>query len=247
MAYTENATSVVDSGVTLGDVDNANLSSATVTMTTNYVNGQDSLAFTSQNGITGTWTASTGMLALSGTSSVGNYQAALRSITYTNSSHNPSTAARTVTFVVNDGAAASTVASRAIAVTAVNDAPVNSVPGAQTTPRNTARYFSAANGNLVSISDADAGSSNVQVQFVSTNGTARLNSTSGLTCTGNGTATLTCTGTIANINTRLTGLRFTPTTNFYGAASLRLTTSDQGFTGSGGTKTDTDTINITVT
>src|SRR5207237_940563 len=51
----------------------------------------------------------------------------------------------------------------AITVNAVNDVPVNSVPGAQTTNEDTALIFSTANGNLMSIADVDAGSSNVQL------------------------------------------------------------------------------------
>ncbi|HEY7627695.1 MAG TPA: tandem-95 repeat protein, partial [Ilumatobacteraceae bacterium] len=129
MAYTENATSAVDAGLTVGDVDSANLTSATVSIDSGYQSSQDLLAFTNQNGIVGTWNAATATWTLSGSSSVANYQTALRSITYTNSSHNPSTTARTVTFVVNDGPLASNTASRAIAITPVNDAPVVSTSG----------------------------------------------------------------------------------------------------------------------
>jgi hypothetical protein len=57
---------------------------------------------------------------------------------------------------------------------------------------------------------------------------------------------MTFTGTITDINAALAGLRFDPTNGFTGTASLQIITSDQGFTGSGGTKTDNDTINITV-
>ncbi|MGZ4792339.1 MAG: tandem-95 repeat protein, partial [Ilumatobacteraceae bacterium] len=124
LAYIENATTALDPGVTVTDSDNATVASATVTMTANYVNGQDTLAFVNQNGITGTWTPATGVLALSGTSSVANYQAALRSITYFNNSDSPATATRTVTFQANDGLLPSNLASRTITITAVNDPPV---------------------------------------------------------------------------------------------------------------------------
>src|SRR5258706_419772 len=125
-------------------------------MTTAYVNGQDTLAFVNQNGIVGTWNAATGVLSLSGSSTVANYQAALRSITYNNNSHAPNTVTRTVTFVAHDGGLDSNVASRTITVTATNDAPANGVPGNQATAKNTAKVFSVANGNLISISDVDA-------------------------------------------------------------------------------------------
>src|SRR5204862_687753 len=64
----------------------------------------------------------TGVLTLSGTSSVANYQTPLRSVTYVNTSENPRPTTRTVTFSVNDGALTGS-ASRTISVTPVNDAP----------------------------------------------------------------------------------------------------------------------------
>ena len=124
LSYTENQTAtVVDAGVTVSDVDNASLSSATVAISVNYAAGQDLLAFVDQNGITGSWNAGTGVLTLSGAASVADYQTALRSVTYVNTSDAPSTATRTVSFAVNDGIDTSAAASRSIAVTAVNDAP----------------------------------------------------------------------------------------------------------------------------
>jgi Ca2+-binding RTX toxin-like protein len=67
--------------------------------------------------------------------------------------------------------------------------------------------------------------------------------------TGDGTAdaTMTFTGTLTAINAGLNGLTFQPTASFTGAASLQLTTNDQGNTGSGGPKSDTDTVSVTVT
>jgi hypothetical protein len=54
MSYTENQAAIaIDSLITVSDVDTANLASATVQITGNYVNGQDVLGFTNQNGITG--------------------------------------------------------------------------------------------------------------------------------------------------------------------------------------------------
>ena len=135
-------------------------------------------------------------------------------------------------------------------ITAVNDPPVNTVPGGQTTPEDTAKVFSAGNGNAISISDADAGASAMQVTLTATNGSITLSGIAGLiftTGTGTDDATMTFTGTIADINTALNGLSFAPTTNFNGVANLQIVPSDQGNTGTGGTLTDTDNIAITVT
>ncbi|MEO7372170.1 MAG: cadherin-like domain-containing protein, partial [Ilumatobacteraceae bacterium] len=127
--YIENGTTVLDPGVTITDADSPNLISATVTMATNYVNGQDTLGFANQNGIVGTWTAATGILNLSGGATVSSYEAALRSITYTNNSRNPIVGLRTVTFVANDGVLVSDTATRTITITPVNDAPVVTATG----------------------------------------------------------------------------------------------------------------------
>jgi hypothetical protein len=76
-----------------------NLTGATVTLGTGFVSAQDTLSFTNANGITGSYSAATGVLTLSGTTTSANYQAALRSVTYSNSAGAfPATALRTVTF-----------------------------------------------------------------------------------------------------------------------------------------------------
>jgi len=63
---------------------------------------------------------------------------------------------------------------------------------------------------------------------------------------GTADATMTFTGTIANINTALNGMTFTPNAGFNGAATLTIVSNDQGNTGTGGAKSDTDVVNIQV-
>jgi VCBS repeat-containing protein len=151
LAYTENAAATaIDTGLTVSDVDSTNLNGATVTISANYANGEDALAFTNQLGITGSWNAATGVLTLTGATTVANYQTALRSVTYFNSSDAPGTLTRTVSFVVNDGAANSSAATRNISVTAVNDAPVGVLTISGTATENQTLTASTAG-----ISDAD--------------------------------------------------------------------------------------------
>jgi hypothetical protein len=131
----------------------------------------------------------------------------------------------------------------------VNDAPVNSVPGNQSTNEDTPLTFNSANSNSISISDVDAGTSPVKVTLAVSHGKLTLSGTSGLTfVTGDGTddANMTFTGTIADINSALSGLTFDPDANYNGLAALSITTDDQGNIGSGGAKSDTDTVNLTV-
>jgi len=59
-------------------------------------------------------------------------------------------------------------------VTPANDAPVNAVPGSQTTPQNTGLVFSTANGNAISVSDLDAGNNDLEVTLTADNGTITL-------------------------------------------------------------------------
>ena len=122
-AFTEASPAVaVDGGLTVTQPGGTNLASGSVSITGGFVAGQDFLVFTNQNGISGSYAAP--VLTLTGSSSLANYQTALRSVTYNNTSQNPNTANRTVTFVVNDGAANSNSATKTVSVTAVNNAPV---------------------------------------------------------------------------------------------------------------------------
>lgn len=168
-------------------------------------------------------------------------------LTYRLSGDTPA-ATRLLTISASDGGLSGSDTA-IIHITAVNDAPENTVPGAQIISEDTALIFSAGNSNQIQISDLDAGSSNLEVTLSVTNGTLTLAGVVGLSFTtgdGTGDSTLVFTGTLANINTALATLTFNPTLNYNGAAVLSIATSDLGNTGSGGTLTDTDTVNITV-
>ena len=140
LAYTENdPATVIDAGLTVSDPDNVNLDSVVVRITGNFTTGQDVLAFTNQLGITGNWNAGTGILTLSGPATVANYQTALRTVTYQNTSDNPNTAVRTISFTADDGTDSGIAATRNINITAVNDVPVatdNTVSTNEDTPLN---------------------------------------------------------------------------------------------------------------
>ena len=103
LSYSANSGSLkpVDANLSLSDGESSTLTSATVTISSGYVNGEDVLAFTNQNGITGNFTAASGTLLLTGTATVSQYQAALESVTYDDTQHDASTAARTVGFLIS--------------------------------------------------------------------------------------------------------------------------------------------------
>jgi hypothetical protein len=110
--------------------DNNTLSTGTVAITTNFQTGQDILSFTNvpatMGNIAGVYNALTGVMSLSSagnTATLAHWQAALRAVTYSNSSENPSGLERTVSYTVNDAAANSNTVTSMINVTPVNDAP----------------------------------------------------------------------------------------------------------------------------
>jgi hypothetical protein len=98
---------VLDSGVIATDPDSGgNLIGATVTIS--GVLSTDSLNFINQNGITGSYNSGSGVLTLTGTTSIANYETALSSVTYSNSgdpTDGNTDNSRTVSWVVKDGAA----------------------------------------------------------------------------------------------------------------------------------------------
>ena len=90
---------------------------------------EDKLVFNNNNSntygnIRVTFATATGVMSLTGADTLANYQAALQLVKYVNSSHNPSTATRTISFAVSDGLATSTAVTRNITIQAVNDPPV---------------------------------------------------------------------------------------------------------------------------
>lgn len=123
LAYTENDPATAITSTTALASTAVNLAGAVVQITSNYKNGQDVLGFTTQNGISGAWDASLGKLTLSGSSAFANYETAIRSVTYQNSSESPNVSVRTVSFSVNDGTTSSNIVTRNISVASVNDVP----------------------------------------------------------------------------------------------------------------------------
>ncbi|MBK7025219.1 MAG: hypothetical protein IPH41_17655, partial [Sulfuritalea sp.] len=140
LAYTENATSAINTLITVADADNTTLSTATVSITGGFVSGQDVLAFTNvpatMGNITGSYVAGTGVMTLSSagnTATLAQWQAALRAVTYNNSSDDPNTGARTVSYTVNDSAANSNTVTSTVNLTSVNDAPTLTATAASPT------------------------------------------------------------------------------------------------------------------
>ncbi|UCJ06662.1 gliding motility-associated C-terminal domain-containing protein [Chitinophaga pendula] len=132
-------------------------------------------------------------------------------------------------------------------ITAVNDAPVITIPAAQTVDMNNALVLNGA--DKISISDVDLNGGVLKITLTATNGSLTLGNTSGLsfsTGDGLGDVTMTFTGSLSSVNTALNGLTFIPPANYYGAATIKVTADDQGNTGAGGAQTDEKILSINV-
>ncbi len=123
--FTEDgAAAVVDAFLTVTDADSTNLTGATITITNLQNGASEILSYdVGATGISANYVA--GVLTLSGTSSVANYQQVLRTITYANTSQNPSTTPRSISFVVTDGTNSSAVVNKSVNVVSVNDNPTS--------------------------------------------------------------------------------------------------------------------------
>jgi len=225
LAYTEGVGPVaLDGGVTLADADGSTLTGATITVTV-FDGVAEQLGFTTQNGISGIYAA--GTLTLSGSATLAQYQAAIRSITYENASLNPTTTDRTIGISVTDGLNVSNIGTRTLKLTAQNNAPT--LAGADNLTAIDEDQTNATNpGTLVSalisgqITDPDGTGQGIAVTAVdNTNGTWQY--------TINGGANWLAFGTPAAATARLlaadglTRVRFIPNSNFNGTVAGGLT------------------------
>lgn len=140
----------------------------------------------------------------------------------------------TLSYQVTDGAL-SKDASSSLFIEAVNDSPVNTVPGAQAVNANTPLII-----NSISVNDVDGNLASTQVSV--NHGTLNVNlSGAAIISNGsNGSNTLTISGTQADINASLATLSYQATTDYSGDDTLTVVSNDTD------AASDTDTVAITV-
>ncbi len=161
-----------------------------------------------------------------------------------------STASVTLTIVANDngntgsGGAMSDTESTMLNVTAVNDAPVNTVPGSITVTEDVATALAG-----ISFADLDIAAGNLQVTLGVPSGTINFPVCTGVATSGSATARV-LTGTLAQVNACFASASrptYTTASNATAAVNLTVTSSDNGNTGTGGALGDSDVGPITVT
>ncbi len=158
LTYGENdGPQVIDGSITVTDVDSTNLTSATIQITDNYRSGEDVLAIAPSalvSEVRAEWDSATGTVTLVGSAPLAEYESMLEHVRYTNTSDNPDTGNRTVTWTVNDSTLDSAPQTSTIAVTATNDPPTSTgVPnpeqvcqGFGTQTYDVSGYFSDVDG-----------------------------------------------------------------------------------------------------
>jgi hypothetical protein len=245
--FTENGAPLAfvasDASINSGQAD---LDSATIVLTDAKAGDSLSIAGTLPGGITGTIDNSVpGQITvhLDNAASVADYQTALEQFRFLNTSDNPDTTDRDITVQVTGDEADSNVAHATVHVVAVNDPPVNTVPGALSGVIN---QPGALNG--LSVSDPDAVSLTTQLHV--DHGVLNVGTSGGgATVNGSGTATVTLTGSVAQIDATLhaaNNVVYQTNFIFAGTDHLTMTSNDGGSSGAGGPMTDTDTVVINV-
>jgi hypothetical protein len=160
----------------------------------------------------------------------------------------------TLTILVNDngnsgtGGALSDTDTSTLSISAVNDAPVNTLPASFTVMEDTTTSLA---GMSVADVDVAAASMTFNLAVPAGQGTFTAANAGGVTVAGSTSNSLTLTGTAANLATYLgnAGNRpsYVPVANNTATVTLTITSSDGGATGSGGTRTDVDTRSINFT
>lgn len=247
----------LDATLSLVDPDSIGMGTATIAITGNLHAAEDVLAFRNTDAsvygnLAGSYDAATGVLTLSSagnTATLAQWQAALRAVSYANTSETPDTSTRVISIRVNDGNSDSNTLVRSVQVTATNDTPVIQLPGSvQHLLQGSTISFASGLGNGISLSDADAGNGLVQVTLTATQGLISLGATSGLSFvagSGTGDATMTFSGSVADINAALQGLLFRPASGYQGAASITIAADDLGNSG-GAARTASSTVALSI-
>ena len=233
-------TVVLDSTIAIGAPDSfGHLVGGTISVSTDFFAG-DMLNFVNQNGITGLYNSSTGVLALSGTATTANYTTALASVTYSSSAGDPANDGddpiRGISWSVNDGVDVSGIATTTVDIGFAPPVISGAVAGQTVTDETTRSPFAA-----VSISELAPG----QTETVTVSLSNPLNGTLSNVAGGKYDSKLgiySITGSDAVVSAAVEGLVFTPTAHQVAPGSSVTTTFTIKTTDTaGGTASDATT------
>jgi Cadherin-like/Bacterial Ig domain len=216
---------ITQPSATVTDADNVNLIGMTISLT-NVLDGTNELiSATLSGGVTGSYDPGSGIMALSGVASLATYQNIVRSLTYNNSSTNPTATARVINVTVSDGVNISPIATSTITITPVNNAPTINALANQSVLEDSA---------VLSIPLSGIGNGGDAAQILS------------VSATSSDTA-LVLNPTVIYTSPNASGtLLLAPVPNQFGSATISVTVRDDGGTAQGGTDVVTRTFVLTV-
>ncbi|PIV33543.1 MAG: hypothetical protein COS34_07190, partial [Lysobacterales bacterium CG02_land_8_20_14_3_00_62_12] len=147
----------------------------------------------------------------------------------------------------NTGSGGALAASRnlTLAISAVNDAPVNGLPANLNITEDTPGPLSG-----FSLTDVDAGASTMTISFTLPTAAGSLTAASagGVSASGSGSNALALSGSLSNLNSYLASAasqpQYAPAANNTNTITLTISSNDGGASGSGGAQTDSDTRSI---
>ena len=158
-------------------------------------------------------------------STVSNFNTALDGLTYTPTTGFAGSDSLSIT-VVDSGDSKS--GSDTIALTVIALPPAITAPRSATLNENGTLPFSPADGNGISVSDANPATDSLALSV--SHGTLTLSTTSGLTFTvgSNGSASFTVKGSVSSLNAALNGITYQPTNLYTGSDALGMLLTDLG-------------------
>ncbi len=236
----------LDSTLSLSDVDSGGLlNGATISIVGFAAGDVLSADTTGLPAITAIYNAATGVLTVSGSDTLADYQAVLDSISFSSSVSDPTVGGtqptRTVAWSVNDGVANSGTATTTVDVTLPAPVIANTVAGQTTTDEASLSPFSA-----VSISDSDFGQTETVTVTLSNKADGTLSNV-GTGSYNSSTGVYTVTGTDLAVSTAVDDLVFTPTAHQVAPGSTVTTSFTITATDSVGSTSSDSTTTVTAT
>lgn len=253
----------VDSGITLADGGATTAASATVTITGGFQSGQDVLGFVNDGSTMGNIAESSysdGVLTLTstdGSATIAQWQAALRTVTYTDTAGTPAPGSRVVSFQLVDANDNDTsVATRAVTVAETDQTPIVTTSGSTATYTAGATPATIDAGETVSdLDNATQASATVAITAGFVNGDVLAFDNTGASTFGNivgtydrstGVLTLTSAGataTLAQWAHALSAVSFAaPPTTTAGTRTISFQSND----GTESSTAATDSVNVVI-
>ena len=241
-ATEQTSLSLKNNGLSISDVD---AGSGSLTVTLSVVEG----TLTVTAGTSGASVSNSGTSSVTVTGTAAQINALLNTnatstVSYSDNSDTPA-ASTTLTLSVNDngntgGGALIGSDTATITIGAVNDAPVNTVPGG-TLAVNAGAALGFTAANTVSVHDVDGNLASTQLSVLHGALTVSLAGGASISAGASGSSTLTLSGTETQIDAALATLSYQSVLNFSGSDTLTVLSTDSG------ALTDSDTVAINVT